>query len=122
MTNIVKLTAPTTAVAIQTPVRLNKTPLAGGSGREAKYTINGAANDTAVVKLQGHKGWGKDKDNGKTDPPASNDAGWYDILTIDKDTTILKGEIDDLPQWIRTNCTALKASSAPVIVYLEGVQ
>ena len=34
MTNIVKLTVNVTAVDILTPVLLDKTPLAGGAGRE----------------------------------------------------------------------------------------
>lgn len=113
MPNILKLTAVVTAVDILTPVRLNKTPLLGGDGREAKYSIP-TLPLTSVFKLQGHP-------SQSATEPAEADTGWADIATINA-TAAQAGEIADLPGWIRVNVTTADADGPDVAVYLEGVQ
>lgn len=113
MPNILKLTADVTAVDIGAPVRLGRTPLLGGQGREAKYSIP-VLPITGVFKLQGH-------DSTDSTAPAENDAGWYDVLTVN-DSTAQVGEIADLPAWIRVNTTTADADGPDVDVFLEGVQ
>lgn len=112
MSNLKTLTVDVTAVDIGTPERLNVTPLQGGQGREAMYHVP-VLPLTSVFKLQGH-------DSPEADAPAENDAGWYDLATIDKDSEKM-GEIR-LPAWIRWNTTTLDADGPDVLVYLEGVQ
>lgn len=113
MPNILKLTADVTAVDILAPVRLSKTPLLGGAGRECKYSIP-TLPLTGVFKLQGHPSPG-------AETPAEGDAGWADIATIDANAD-QAGEIADLPGWIRINVTTADADGPDVAVYLEGVQ
>lgn len=113
MPNIKKLIASVATVNAGTPQRLNTTPLQGGHGREAKYSIP-VLPLTGVFKLQGH-------DSAEAAAPASNDTGWYDVLTIDASAGQV-GEIADLPSWIRTSTTTADADGPDVAVYLEGVQ
>lgn len=104
MTNIVTIAATQTD-----PVLLNETPLAGGSGREAKAHLgaDNAALATGVV-LEGHNGIPSDG------APDGGDAGWFTVLEGPFDAEVV--EIDDLPQWVRVGA----AVAGPVV--LEGVQ
>lgn len=113
MPNILKLTAVVTSVDILAPVRLNKTPLLGGDGREAKYSIP-TLPLTGVFKLQGHP-------SQEASTPAEDDAGWADLLTVNA-SAAQAGELSDLPGWIRVNVTTADADGPDVAVYLEGVQ
>lgn len=120
MTNIVKLTVDVTAVDILTPVLLDKTPVAGGAGREAIVRVP-TAPLTSVFKLQGHDGHGINNGDGTWTPPAENDAGWADVATINATSEKII-EVADLPRWIRANVTTLDADGPDVLVYIEGVQ
>lgn len=114
MTNIVKLTVNVTAVDILTPVPLDKTPVAGGAGREGILHVP-VAPLTSVFKLQGHGG------NGSQTAPAEDDTGWTDVATINATSEKII-EVADLPRWIRANVTTLDADGPDVPVYIEGVQ
>lgn len=113
MPNIQKLTVVVTAVDILAPVRLNKTPLLGGQGREAKYSIP-TLPITGVFKLQGHS-------SPEATAPAEDDDGWTDLLTVNA-SAAQAGEISDLPGWIRANVTTADGDGPDVAVFLEGVQ
>lgn len=113
MPNILKLAADVTAADIGAPVRLGRTPLLGGQGREAKYSIP-VLPITGVFKLQGHL-------SASASAPAEDDTGWYDVLTVNA-TSDQAGEIADLPAWVRVNTTTADADGPDVDVFLEGVQ
>lgn len=114
MSNILKLTADVETVNNGAAVHLNTTPLAGGAGREAKYSIP-ALPITSTVLVQGH---GALADKGT---PATDSASWETILTITSASDAV-GEIEDLPEWVRLRTSVLDADGPDVAVYLEGVQ
>ena len=111
MSNIQKIEAVVTSVDIGPAISLGKTPLLGGAGREAKYSLPTALL-TATVLIQG---------NNAIEEPLEADAGWATLLTLTS-ASDLAGEIADLPRWIRWNTTVLDADGPNVELYLEGVQ
>lgn len=91
------------------PILLNVTPLAGGSGREAKANLGSNTGVATGVLLEGHNGL---PSNGT---PGSGDAGWFTVLSAPQTAPVV--EIADLPQWIRKGAATL---TGPIT--LEGVQ
>ena len=114
MSNITAITADVTTVNAGDAIPLNKTPLLGGHGREAKYSIPDLPL-TATVKLQGAPA------TAAGGVPASNDPAWADLLTITS-ASPQAGELPDLPEFIRYSTTVLDADGPAVSIYLEGVQ
>ena len=114
MSNTLKLTADVTAQDILTPVRLNTTPLMGGSGREAILNIP-TLPLTGVFSIEGAP---DDPDTGTT--PVEGSALWAEIVEIDSSSDVMQ-EIE-LPQNIRINVTTADVDGPDVICYLEGIQ
>src|SRR5690242_6439120 len=95
-----KITADVTTVNKGAGVALDRTPLLGGQGREARYRIPDLPL-TSTVKLQGAP-----LSNGAV--PGSADASWADLLTITS-ASDKEGLISDLPECIRYSTTVLDA-------------
>lgn len=100
-----------TATGSQDPIRCNTTPLQGGQGKSALLALQAAIGGAGVVKVQGHP-------SPLADVPASNDAGWADIVSLTSTSPLLQ-EIE-LPCWIRVNVTT--AGTGTATAELEGVQ
>lgn len=100
----------TGATGAQAGIRLNKTPLHGGFGREGMLQLAAAPAAGATVLIQGHP-------SPLADTPASGDAGWYTIVTLTS-TSKLRQEIADLPYWIRVNVSVSTAGT--ITADLEG--
>jgi len=94
-----------TMPADTTIVSLGKTPLLGGQGRNGIAHI---ATPAAGVMLQGN-------DKGGNTAPASDDAGWYTLLTTA--TTSANQQEIVLPRWIRRGAAG---GTDPIVI--EGVQ
>lgn len=116
--NKLNLNIVVTAVDIGAPVALNSTPLLGGAGREAKWSMP-VLPITSVIKLQGATKVTTDGLAGHAPVEASTD--WYDIMTLDVNSKH-EGEIADLPDYIRWNTTTLDADGPNIEFWLEGVQ
>lgn len=114
--NLLTIEADVTTVNVGDPIKLDKTPLAGGYGREAKVHVP-TRPLTSVVELQGH---GFTEDNNQT-APAGDSAGWQTLATIEDDTPQVF-ELAGLPAWIRYSTTTLDADGPDVLITLEGVQ
>lgn len=114
MPNIQSIPADVTTVNNGAAIALNKTPLLGGQGREAKYSIP-VLPLTSTVKLQGAPA------TASGGVPAANDPNWADLLTITSASAQV-GELADLPEFIRYSTTVLDADGPVVTIYLEGVQ
>lgn len=114
--NLLTIEADVTTVNVGDPIKLDKTPLAGGHGREAKVHVP-VLPITSVVELQGH---GVTEDNNQTAPDAGS-SGWDTLATIEDDTPHIF-ELADLPSWIRYSTTTLDADGPDVNIVLEGVQ
>lgn len=112
--NIVKIAnaLSVTSTGIGTAVRLGKTPLLGGHGREGILHLDAPVGGSGVVAIQGHP-------SREAKEPASGDAGWTTLLTLNASSTRVQ-EIKDLPGWIRPNVTTV--GTGTVTVSLEGVQ
>lgn len=102
-----------TATGPTAGVRLGKTPLLGGYGREGKLSLSNAVGGAGVVAVQGHPS------TNKTTAPDSADAGWTTIATLNS-ASPLQSELPDLPNWIRLNVTT--AGTGTLTATLEGVQ
>lgn len=100
-----------TAAAAQAGIRCNVTPFQGGQGKSAILTSKAAIGGSGVVKVQGHP-------SPLSDPPASGDAGWVDIVSLTS-ASDLRQEIE-VPCWIRVNVTTVGTGTATL--KLEGVQ
>lgn len=100
----------TGATGAQAGIRLNKTPLQGGFGREGMLQIAAPIAAGATVLIQGHP-------SPLADTPASGDSGWATIATLTS-TSKLRQELVDLPYWIRVNVSVLTAGT--VTIDLEG--
>lgn len=118
MSNKLKIDAVVTSVDIGTPIALNTTPLLGGAGREAKYSIP-VLPLTSTVKLQGASK--VSSDGLASHVPDEDSTDWTDLLTITS-ASDHEGEIADLPDYIRWNTTVLDADGPNVAIFLEGVQ
>lgn len=94
------------------PVRLGKTPLLGGHGREGILILESAIGGSGVVKIQGHP-------SRSHTAPADDDAGWVDVLSLNSASSRVQ-EIADLPAWVRANVTT--AGTGTATINLEGVQ
>lgn len=92
-----------------TIVKLNKTPLLGGWGREGLANLGDNTAVTTGVLLQGHEA----PADGST--PAAGSSGWFTLLSAAANLAPVV-EIADLPDFIRTGA----AATAPIT--LEGVQ
>jgi len=100
-----------TATAIQAGIKLNKTPLLGGQGWSASLENQAPVGGAGVVLIQGH-----DQVGGSV--PASGDAGWYTIATLNAAAPLVQ-EIE-LPNFIRTNVSVI--GTGTVTINLYGVQ
>ncbi len=100
----------TAATGAQAPIRLNKTPLHGGYGREAMLQLAAAVPAGVTVLIQGHP-------SPLDDTPSTGDAAWATIATL-VPATKLRQELADLPYWIRVNISV--ASAGAVTIDLEG--
>lgn len=107
-----KIAADVTTVNKGAGIALDRTPLLGGQGREARYRIP-VLPLTSTVKLQGAP---KTADGSV---PGAADASWTDLLTITS-ASETEGLIDDLPECIRYSTTVLDADGPVVAIYLEG--
>lgn len=114
MPNLLKIASglSLTATGASTAYRLAQTPLLGGEGREGKLTLDTAVGGSGVVAVQGHP-------STSATAPASGDAGWTTILTLNSSSSLFQ-EILDLPKWIRLNVTT--AGTGTLTATLEGVQ
>ncbi|GAB3054124.1 hypothetical protein [Stenotrophomonas tumulicola] len=92
-----------------TIVKLNKTPLLGGWGREGLANLGANTAVATGVLLQGHEA----PADGST--PGAASTGWFTLLSGAADLAPVV-EIADLPDFIRTGADA----TAPIT--LEGVQ
>lgn len=101
-----------TATGASTPVRLSKTPLLGGWGREGLLHLDAPVGGSGVVAVQGHPSTSKTA-------PATGDSGWATIATLNAASPLLQ-EIADLPNWIRINVTT--AGTGTLTATLEGIQ
>ena len=100
----------TGATGAQAGIRLNKTPLHGGFGREGMLQLAAAPASGATVLIQGHP-------SPLADTPASGSADWYTIATL-TNSSKLRQEISDLPYWVRVNVSVSTAGT--VTIDLEG--
>lgn len=100
-----------TATGPQAPILCNKSPFAGGQGKNAFLTSKAAIGGAGVVKVQGNPTAGPTA-------PADNDANWTDIVSLDA-ASALRQEIE-LPLWIRVN--VVTAGTGTATLSLEGVQ
>ena len=107
-----KITVDVTTVNKGDGVALDRTPLLGGQGREARYRIP-VLPLTSTFKLQGAPRTA----NGGI--PAAADTSWTDLVTVTSASEV-EGIIDDLPECIRYSTTVLDADGPDVLVYLEG--
>ena len=114
MPNIVNLSSALTltGLSIGTPVRLGKTPLLGGDGREGVLSQDAAIGGAGTVLIQGHP-------SQSATAPGSGDAGWYTIATLTSASRLVQ-ELADLPSWIRPNVTVI--GTGTVTLTLAGVQ
>lgn len=101
-----------TGVAIQAGIALNESPFLGGAGRNAILALDAPVGGAGVILVQGHAGL-----PGKT-LPASGDAGWTTIVTLNA-ASPLEQEIA-LPLYIRTNISVL--GTGTITAKLKGVQ
>jgi hypothetical protein len=100
----------TGATGAQAGIRLNRTPLHGGQGREGMLQLAAAVPAGATVLIQGHP-------SPLSDTPASGDAAWYTIATL-TNASKLRQELSDLPYWARVNVSVSAAGT--VTIDLEG--
>jgi hypothetical protein len=100
----------TAATGAQDPIRLDKTPLHGGYGREGILQLAAAVPAGVTLLIQGHP-------SPLPEAPLIGDAAWYTIATL-VPATKLRQEIADLPYWIRVNTSA--AATGTVTIDLEG--
>ncbi|MBE2259501.1 MAG: hypothetical protein IAE88_11620 [Rhodobacteraceae bacterium] len=112
--NIVKIAnaLSVTATGIGAAVRLGKTPLLGGHGREGILMLDAAVGGSGVVAIQGHP-------SREAKEPTEGDSGWATLVTLNASSARVQ-EIKDLPGWIRPNVTT--TGTGTVTVSLQGVQ
>lgn len=96
-----------TILITEVAVRMDKTPLLGGSGREAKLDLGANVGVATGVLLEGNN---TNTDKGAAAPTT----GWTTLLSAPQTSPIV--EIADLPAWVRSG-TALTSS-----VTVVGVQ
>ena len=94
----------------QAGIRLNKSPLDGGQGREGMLQLAAAVPSGATVLIQGHP-------SPYSDIPASGDAGWTTIATL-TNASKLRQELSDLPYFIRVNVSV--GAAGALTADLEG--
>ena len=114
MPNAIKLAtaASITATGAGAAVRLNKTPLLGGQGREGILRLDAAVGGSGSIDIEGHASTG-------ATAPGAADAGWAKLVTLTS-ASPLSQELADLPCWIRHNVKT--AGTGAVTITLEGVQ
>lgn len=100
-----------TSTGAQTPILCNKSPFAGGQGKNAFLALKAAIGGSGVVKIQGNPTAGPTA-------PGSSDANWTDIVSLTS-ASDLRQEIE-VPLWIRVNVTT--AGTGTATLDLEGVQ
>lgn len=100
-----------TTTGAQAGRKLNKTPHLGGQGWSASLEVQSPIGGAGVVLIQGH-------DQVGGDVPASGDAGWYTIVTLNASSQLMQ-EIE-LPNFIRTNKSVAGTGTATIKLY--GVQ
>lgn len=88
-----------------TAVLMDTTPLAGGSGREAKVHLGDNLAVVSGVLLEGNNG---------VPHEGAPSTGWYTLIEGGGDAAII--EVLDLPQWVRLG----GAATDPIV--MEGVQ
>lgn len=114
MPNILNIAsaASITATGPSAGVRLAKTPLLGGFGREGILLLDAPIGGSGVIAIQGNP-------SRSATAPASGDAGWATLVTLNSASPLTQ-ELADLPCWIRYNVTT--AGTGTVTISLEGVQ
>ena len=118
--SMINLNPLVTAVAILTPVALNKTPLLGSPGSTlggrkcflSVPTLPGAA----VISVQ----TAPVVDPATGAQPASGSSLWTTMTTINSSSAQIQEVTPNY--WVRCNVTTLQASPANVAIFLEGVQ
>ncbi len=101
-----------TATAIGAAQKFNTTPFLGdrsGGRRSMTMTLAAPVGGAGVVLIQG---------NDAIDSPASGDAGWTTITTLNS-ASATRQEIEIWP-WMRTNITTL--GTGTIDIDLKGVQ
>lgn len=100
-----------TATGAQDGIAMNVSPFKGGYDHNAILVLQNAIAGGGVVKVQGNP-------TIQPNAPASDDANWSDIATLQAGSPILQ-EIE-LPPWIRVNVTTVGTGTASLS--LLGVQ
>ena len=96
-----------TVLTDEVAIRMDKTPLLGGAGREAKLNLGANVGVASGVLLEGNNTNANEGD-------AAPSTGWTTLLSAPQTAPTL--QINDLPAWVRSGA----ALTSPVVV--EGVQ
>ena len=96
-----------TVFITEVAVRMDKTPLLGGAGREALVNVGANVGVASGVLLEGNN-------TNVGDGDAAPTTGWTTLLSAPQVSPVV--QIDDLPAWVRSGA-ALTSQ-----VTIEGVQ